>query len=460
MPIGAEASFVGVIDLFENKALVWSDDDRRRQETGEIPPDLQGRGGGDARPDGRADRRDRRGSDAQVPRRQGDQRRRTAGRPAPGDHHRQGHAGPVRLVAAQQGRAADARRGDRLPALAADIADVTGTQARTRTSPRRRPREATKRRSAPWCSRSSPTPTSGGWPTSESTSGKITQGSMVYNSTKGKRERVGRLIRMYADRREDLPEILAGDIAAVLGMKDTFTGDTLCDSGQPDRARDDLTSPSRSSSWRSSRRTKADQSQMGDALQKLSEEDPTFRVEQRREHGSDRDLGHGRAAPGSAGRPDAARVQGPGQRRPAAGRLSRVDHRARGQVRLPLRQADRRPRPVRARGPVARAGGPGSGIDLREPHHRAAPSHTSTSRRVEKGVREAAEGGVLAGYPIVDIKVKPDRRLVPRSRLERDGLQDGRLDGVQAGRADGPPGAARADDARRGPSPRTSSWAR
>ena len=60
-------------------------------------------------------------------------------------------------------------------------------------------------------------------------SGKITQGSMVYNPMKGKRERVGRLLRMYADRREDITEVYAGDIAAVLGLKESFTGDTLCD---------------------------------------------------------------------------------------------------------------------------------------------------------------------------------------------------------------------------------------
>ncbi len=60
-------------------------------------------------------------------------------------------------------------------------------------------------------------------------SGKFSQGSMVYNSVKDRKERVGRLIRMYADRREDIDEVLAGDIGAVLGLKDTFTGDTLCD---------------------------------------------------------------------------------------------------------------------------------------------------------------------------------------------------------------------------------------
>ena len=64
-------------------------------------------------------------------------------------------------------------------------------------------------------------------------SGKLTQGEMVYNSTKDRRERVGRLLRMYADRREDITEVLAGDIGAVLGMKETFTGDTLCDLSHP-----------------------------------------------------------------------------------------------------------------------------------------------------------------------------------------------------------------------------------
>ena len=60
-------------------------------------------------------------------------------------------------------------------------------------------------------------------------SGTLTTGSMVYNPAKGRKERIGRLLRMYADRREDINEVCAGDIGAVLGLKDSFTGDTLCD---------------------------------------------------------------------------------------------------------------------------------------------------------------------------------------------------------------------------------------
>ncbi|MCL4368941.1 MAG: elongation factor G, partial [Actinobacteria bacterium] len=108
-------------------------------------------------------------------------------------------------------------------------------------------------------------------------SGKITQGSTVYNSTKGKRERVGRLLRMYADRREDISEVLAGDIAAVLGMKETFTGDTLCDAANP-IVLENITFPEPVIFMAIEPKTTADQSKMSEALQKLSEEDPTFRV--------------------------------------------------------------------------------------------------------------------------------------------------------------------------------------
>ncbi len=101
--------------------------------------------------------------------------------------------------------------------------------------------------------------------------------TMVYNSVKGRKERIGRLIRMYADRREDIQEVLAGDIAAVLGLKDSFTGDTLCD---PLIRSHWKPSPSlnRLSSVAIEPKTTADQEKMGEALQKLSEEDPTFQV--------------------------------------------------------------------------------------------------------------------------------------------------------------------------------------
>jgi elongation factor G len=107
-------------------------------------------------------------------------------------------------------------------------------------------------------------------------SGVISQGQMVTNSTKGKRERIGRLIRMHADRREDITEVRAGDIAAALGFKDTFTGDTLCDNKQI--VLENITFPEPVISIAIEPKSTADQEKMGEALRKLSEEDPTFRV--------------------------------------------------------------------------------------------------------------------------------------------------------------------------------------
>jgi elongation factor G len=108
-------------------------------------------------------------------------------------------------------------------------------------------------------------------------SGVLTQGTMALNPAKGRKERLGRLLRMYADRREDITEVRAGDIAAILGLKDTFTGDTLCDPASP-VVLESITFPEPVISVAIEPKTSADQDRMGEALHKLSEEDPTFRI--------------------------------------------------------------------------------------------------------------------------------------------------------------------------------------
>ena len=108
-------------------------------------------------------------------------------------------------------------------------------------------------------------------------SGKITQGTMVYNPIKDKKERIGRLLHMYADRREDVTEVYAGDIGAVLGLKNSFTGDTLCNQHNP-VVLESISFPEPVISVAIEPKTIADQDKMVDALRKLSEEDPTFRV--------------------------------------------------------------------------------------------------------------------------------------------------------------------------------------
>lgn len=115
-------------------------------------------------------------------------------------------------------------------------------------------------------------------------SGKIKKGNSYQNSTQGKKERVGRLLRMYADRREDVDEIGAGDIGAILGLKESYTGDTLSDMSEQ-VVLESITFPDPVISVAIEPKTVADQDKMGIALQKLSEEDPTFRVRQDEETG-------------------------------------------------------------------------------------------------------------------------------------------------------------------------------
>ena len=110
-------------------------------------------------------------------------------------------------------------------------------------------------------------------------SGKVKQGEAVYNSSKGKKERIGRLLRMYADRREDIAELEAGDIGAILGLKFSFTGDTLSDSSAP-VVLESISFPEPVISVAIEPKTKADQEKMSDSLIKLAEEDPTFKIRQ------------------------------------------------------------------------------------------------------------------------------------------------------------------------------------
>ncbi len=108
-------------------------------------------------------------------------------------------------------------------------------------------------------------------------SGVLQQGDTIYNSTKGTRERIGRLLRMHANKREEIDAIYAGDIAACVGLKNSYTGDTLCNEDKPIRL-ESIEFPLPVISVAIEPKTKADQEKMGTALGKLMQEDPTFRV--------------------------------------------------------------------------------------------------------------------------------------------------------------------------------------
>ena len=234
-------------------------------------------------------------------------------------------------------------------------------------------------------------------------SGKITKGSQVYNTTKGKRERVGRLLRMYADRREDINEVMAGDIAAILGMKDTFTGDTLSDAANP-IILESITFPEPVIFLAIEPKTLADQDRMSEALHKLAEEDPTFRV------GVDENTGQ-------------TVIWGMGELHLEV----LVDRMLRefkvqakiGVPRVAYRESIREAVPdfdyryvkqTGGRGHFAHVviavepGERGSGI-IFENRVKGGVIPREFIPGVEKGVLEAAESGVMAGYPATDIKI-------------------------------------------------------
>jgi elongation factor G len=233
-------------------------------------------------------------------------------------------------------------------------------------------------------------------------SGVVNQGSMVLNTTKGKRERIGRLIRMYADRREDITEVRAGDIGAVLGFKETFTGDTLCDNKKV--VLENITFPEPVISIAIEPKSTADQDKMGEALRKLSEEDPTFRVRSDENTGQTIISGMGELhldvlvdrmlrefkVQANVGRPRVA------YRESITRHVDKVSHKyakqtgGRGQyghVVISLEPGER-----------------GSGVLFENKIVGGAiPKEYISS--VEKGIMEAADSGVLAGYPVVDMKI-------------------------------------------------------
>jgi elongation factor G len=235
-------------------------------------------------------------------------------------------------------------------------------------------------------------------------SGKLTQGEMVYNSSKDRRERVGRLLRMYADRREDVTEVLAGDIGAVLGMKETFTGDTLSDISNPILL-ETIAFPEPVISVSIEPKTTADQDKMADALRKLSEEDPTFVVRTDEETGQTIISGMGELHL-------EVLVDRMLREFRVQARVGRPQVAYRESITLPVPRAEYRyVKQTGGRGQYGHVvlslepGEPGSGIVF-ENAIVGGVIPKEFIPAVEKGVREAAEGGILAGYPATDIKVR------------------------------------------------------
>ena len=235
-------------------------------------------------------------------------------------------------------------------------------------------------------------------------SGVLASGSYVYNSTKDKRERIGRLLQMHANKREEIEEVRAGDICAAIGLKDTRTGDTLCDDDRP-IILEAMRFPAPVIDVAIEPKTKADQDKLSIALNKLAEEDPTFRVHTDAETGQTIISGMGELhleiivdrmmrefkVDANVGRPQVA------YRETVRQRVEKVEGKF-----------------IRQTGGKGQYGHvvinleplqPGSGFHFEDkivggvvPREYIGP--------VEQGVKEALETGVLAGYPMVDVRVE------------------------------------------------------
>ena len=233
-------------------------------------------------------------------------------------------------------------------------------------------------------------------------SGTLNAGSGVQNSSKGKKERVGRLLQMHANHREELKTIYAGDIAAVVGLKNTFTGETICDPSRPVVV-ESITFPEPVISMAIEPKTKADEEKLSIALQKLAEEDPTFRVRVDENTGQTQISGMGELhlevlverlrrefkVEANVGRPQVAYRETITRPAVAQGRFVRQSG-GRGQygdVKLEVEPL-----------------GKGQGFQFESKIVGGAIPREYIPA-VEGGIKEALSTGVVAGYPVVDVKV-------------------------------------------------------
>ena len=232
-------------------------------------------------------------------------------------------------------------------------------------------------------------------------SGVLQAGSFVYNSSKGRRERIGRLVKMHANKREEVEEIRAGDIGAAVGLKQTFTGDSLCDDARP-VVLESMTFPEPVVAVAIEPKTKADSDKLGMSLNKLSQEDPTFRVRIDDETGQTLIAGMGEL-----------------HLEILVDRLAREFHVAANVSRPQVAYKESIRRVMAGEGKFVRQSG-GRGqyghVKLRlEPLRRgegfafenavvggAIPREYISA--VEAGIMEAMQHGIIGGYPVVDIK--------------------------------------------------------
>ena len=401
MPIGEEASFQGIIDLLTMKAVFWDDELGKEPREAEIPSEL--RSEADERRHTMVERIAELNDALTVKYLEGDEISNAELKDALRRAVIESKATPVLCGSSLRNKGVQLVLDaviDYLPSPL-DVPVITGTDPRTGELVELPPKDDALLSALVF--KIVTDPYVGRLAYLRVYSGTLSQAQMVTNSTKGKRERIGRLLRMYADHREDVDEVRAGDIAAVLGFKDTFTGDTLCDNRLV--VLENITFPDPVINVAIEPKTNADQARMGEALRKLSEEDPTFRVH------SDENTGQ-------------TIIEGMGELHleVIVDRMMREFHVQAnvGKPRVAYRESITRSVKEVNYKYVKQTGGHGQYghvVISMEPGERgsgvvfenkivggAIPREYIPA--VEKGVKEAAESGVLAGYPVVDLKVR------------------------------------------------------
>ncbi len=402
LPIGAEAAFEGVVDLVEGRALRWRDELGAEPEHGEIPPELQA-----AVRTARAaliERVAETDDDLLALYLDGVEPTREQLMAALRRATLSARLFPVLCGAALRNRGVQPVLDaivDLLPSPL-DIGAVRGTRPRDGGEEERRPDEHEPM--AALVFKIAADTYSGHLAYVRVYSGRLKAGSTVLNATRDRRERVGRLVRMYADQREELEAIGAGDIGAVIGMKGVFTGDTLSPPEHP-IVLESIAFPEPVIRVAVEPRSIADHEQMQAALRSLAEEDPTFRVtvdestaqtlvagmgelhlevlldRVRREHGVRINVGKPRVTYKETITMPVARAEGTHIRQTGG-------HGQYGHVVLDLAPGER-----------------GSGLVFQNRVNPKVIPHSFVPA-IEQGVRDAAESGPLGGYAVTDLRVR------------------------------------------------------
>ena len=400
-PIGSEADFQGMVDLLEMQAMVWEDELGAKPEFVEIPPELEGVA---------LEARERAveqiiETDDELMMLYVD------GQEISADQLRQalrratlsGRLNPVLCGSALRNRGVqpllDAVM-DYLPAPL-DVPPIEGINPYTQKV-EERPADPTEPFAA-LVFKIATDPYVGRLAYFRVYSGKVKVGARVINATKRHRERISKLLRMFADHREEIQELGAGDIGATLGLKDTFTGETLCAPNGP-IVLESISFPEPVISVAIEPRTMADQDRLAEGLQKLAEEDPTFVVRVDENTGQTLISGMGElhleiltdrlmrefGVSGRVSRPRVSYRETVTQRAEGEGVF---DRQAGGRMHFGHVWLEVEPLPNGA-GFLFQDATQGGGLP---------PEFLEA---VERGCREAMDSGVLAGYPLVDVKVR------------------------------------------------------